>query len=244
MRHFFFLFIALILVSCSDGVAEPLSDELEQVDHFTTITGSLSFIGTLKNTGETPLEFVKVHINLLDGDAKLVASDFTYAYLDVVWPAQTVPFTLIFQDDVTGWENYELSIEADRSTGSQAYTNLEIISHEGSVRSTGSYQIIGEIKNTGEQAATSVQIIAMLYDAKGNLVANDIAYSEFDEVLPGEISPFNIITSKTGLGVVDHYELLFEADRLDDHPLQFPPHLLSLLRNANKPGAYAQSHEQ
>lgn len=244
MRHFFFLFFALILVSCSADAVEPLSDEIVQIDHYTASTGSLIFIGTLKNTGETPLEFIKIHINLQDGDGKLVASEFTYAYLDVVWPAQEVPFTLIFQDDVTGWENYELSIEADRSKGSQAYTDLEIISHEGSVCSTGNYQIIGEIKKTGEQAASLVQIVAMLYDAEGNLVANDIAYSEFDEVLPGETSPFNLITSKTGLGVVDHYELLYEANRKDDHPLQFPPHLLSLLRNANKPGAYAQSHEQ
>jgi hypothetical protein len=244
MRHFFFLFIALILVSCNADAVEPLSDELEQIDHYTASTGSLIFIGTLKNTGETPLEFIKVHINLLDGNAKLVASDFTYAYLDVVWPAQNVPFTLIFQDDVTGWENYELSIEANRSTGSLAYTDLEILSHEGSVRSTGSYQIIGEIKNTGEQPATSVQIAAMLYDAEGNLVANDIAYTDFDEILPGDTSTFNLITSKTGLGVVDHYELLYEADRLDDHPLQLPLPLMSLLRNANNSGAYAQSHQQ
>lgn len=244
MRQLFLLFIALILVSCSGGAAEPLSDELEQIDHFTTSTGSLSFIGTVKNTGETPLEFVKVHINLEDGDGELIASSFTYAYLDVAWPAQTVPFTLIFQDDVTGWENYELSLEADRGSGSQAYTDFEIISHEGSVRSTGSYQIIGEIKNTGEHAASYVQIVAMLYDAEGNLVANDSAYTDFDEILPGETSPFKLITSKTGLGVVDHYALLYEADRIDDHPLQLPLPLLSLLRNPNKPGAYAQSHEQ
>lgn len=174
---------------------------------------SLYFIGLIKNTGNVDLEFVEIHITLRDSNGTLVASESSYSDLDVIPVGQISPFKVIFFDNPGAWQNYEINIEGDEAGFLNPYTSFEVISSQGSVPSFGAFEIVGEIRNTGDSDAEFVEIIAALYDADNHVIGVDFTFSEFDKVTAGGSSPFELLLFNKASGEVDHYELYVQGNR-------------------------------
>ena len=185
--------------------------EVAEVNWYVDTLGTLAFIGTVRNLGESDLEFVKVIISLRDAGGTLVDTDFTYTETDVVLSGEASPFHTIFLSEPPEWSDFEVVVEA-REASDGAYRELQILSSSGRPSEFGWYEIVGEVENTGSQDAEFVKVVAMLYDAEDNLVDVDFTYVAFDTVSAGQSSPFKLTILTSGEGEIERYELIAEGN--------------------------------
>jgi hypothetical protein len=184
--------------------------EVAAINWYIDDVGYLSFVGVVRNTGTVSLEYVKPVVTLRDAQGAVVASEFTFTDLDVIEPGEMSPFILVFIDDVGGWTEYEVTVEAEEALYFEPYKDLEIISHNGRVDEYANYVVQGEVKNIGSEDAVFVGISAAFYDADNNIVATVYAFTTDHTVAAGGTSPFEIIAYEAA-GEIDHYELYVEG---------------------------------
>jgi hypothetical protein len=165
-------------------------------NHFSyTSSGDYLYIlGEVRNDTSSNVRYVKVSANLYNTSGQILATDFTYAALDVLPPGERTCFDIIVLDPPEGWSYYQF--EAPQySTGGDAAPPLTILSHSGSYRdSYGWYEIVGEIRNDAGVRVEYVSPIATLYNASGTVVGCDYSYVNSTHLDPGQTSAFDILS--------------------------------------------------
>jgi hypothetical protein len=100
-----------------------------------------------------------------------------------------------------------------------AASGVSILSHTGYVDSSGDYHVVGEVQNTGDQAANLVTIDVAFYNSSDALIADRFDQTMLDIVLPQGKSPFDIALLDTTLSArVDHYMLNVTSSTADSVP--------------------------
>jgi len=85
--------------------------------------------------------------------------------------------------------------------------------------STGSFYVVGEVRNDTPDPARYVQVKATFYDAAGAAVASSFAFIDISILAPGEKSPFRIILfADEGADVVAGYKLVVEWHKATAKP--------------------------
>ncbi|MCJ7633250.1 FxLYD domain-containing protein [Candidatus Bathyarchaeota archaeon] len=89
-----------------------------------------------------------------------------------------------------------------------AAASTQILSHTGYLDSSGYYNVVEEILNSGDQALQYVKVTATFYNSTGAMVGTDYTYTTLDLVLAGRKSPFNLYLWDKGQSAkVHHYSL-------------------------------------
>ena len=176
--------------------------------------GSYHIVGEVINVGDQPARFVKVVATFYDSSNVVIATDFTYTELDVILVGRKSPFDILFTDEgqIPKIHHYSLSItfsySASRLIGLQILSNSSYTDHYGSMH------IVGDIKNIGESTTTFVKVIATFYDSTGNVMDCDFTFSELDELVPNQISPFEILyTRDERIPFIETYVLTAESSQ-------------------------------
>mgnify|MGYP001765487739 CR=1 FL=1 len=183
-------------------------------DSYTDSTGTFHAIGELQNTGSQAADYVKVVVTLYDSAGKVVGTDFTYTEIDTVLAGQKSPFEVLELDNsvVSKMHDYELAIADANVTTTAPYRAFTILSQSHSVDITGSYHVVGEVRNTGTQSATYVKVVATFYDSAGDVVATDFGYTDPSTLAAGQTAPFEIIVlSQTQSAKISTYELQVQS---------------------------------
>lgn len=177
----------------------------------------LNIDGLIQNTGNVPVDFVKVIATLRDAGGQLVGSEFTYTSLDVIHPGQTSPFSIGFLEVPPNWVTYEVIVEASEVSlfSISSYTDFEIVSSNGRVGEYTDYEIVGEVKNIGSSTANFVKIAVALYDANGQLLAVDFTFTDLDNLQPDMTSPFSLSILSKAPGDVARYELWVQGSSVE-----------------------------
>jgi hypothetical protein len=68
-------------------------------------------------------------------------------------------------------------------------------------------KIVGEVKNIGNGSATSIEVIANLYDKNGDLLNTENTYTKADTLLPNQKSSFEILDYSEEFEGMDSYNL-------------------------------------
>lgn len=187
---------------------ENISLVVIQVNYFVDSIDFLNFVGFVVNTGTVDLEHVEVNITLHDENGTLVAAESGSISLAVLPANRSAPFSIFFLNNPEGWTDYEIIANADETSFINAYTDFEIISSTGSDPGFIDYEIVGELQNTGTRDAQLVQIVAVLYDSDGDILAVGISSSELEIVEAGGTSPFSIAIIGKAEGEVADFELM------------------------------------
>jgi hypothetical protein len=191
------------------GLRSGVGAEVVAVNWYTDAAGCLNFVGVVRNSGTVALEFVMMEVTLLDADGFPVATMDAYTELDVLEPGQKSPFYIFFADEIDAWVDYELAVEGSEALTLAPYTNLKVVAHSGSPTESAKYVIEGEVKNTGSETVTFIDVSAALYDAGGALVGVAFVFVS-EPVGPGDTAQFQILAAATA-GDVDHYELFVQG---------------------------------
>lgn len=110
-------------------------------------------------------------------------------------------------------------IGANISQAAAQSGRVDIINTSTYRSSTGSIHLVGEVANNTDSTIEYVKIIVAYYAPDGALVATDFTFTEMDELRPGEISPFDILTIDPP-DTIDRHELLVEYDVTRQSPLR------------------------
>jgi hypothetical protein len=157
-----------------------------------------------ENTGDVNLTNVKVTVKAHSDAGQVLDERTLNGLLDIVPPGGKVPFSKAI--DARDVVKYELLVEGE-PTDEQPRGNLEIVSEEMAEPKQGYVWISGEVQNTDDVGATSVEVIAVLYDEEGSVV-DAVAGTVKETIPPGETKAFRFMANYRG---VSSYELYVQG---------------------------------
>lgn len=165
----------------------------------------LLLYGDMINDTGAPQELEAVTGAFYDAEGKLIAdkgSTYDYWPINVVPPGGRVPFELtVF--DVQKPANFNLMVEAAQSDENtrQDFEFLNVNQRN----EDSNYCLGGELRNPGDELKEYLVIVAILYDAQGNVINFDY-YDEYnpENVKGDQTSSFDICVSPLDQAVANH----------------------------------------
>ncbi|MGB8032679.1 MAG: FxLYD domain-containing protein [Nitrososphaeraceae archaeon] len=121
--------------------------------------GYYHVVGEVKNNSTTDsMNYVKVVSTFYDNAGKVVGTDFTYTNVDVLGSAEKSSFEIILNDAQQSQRvsSYKLSVSGDKTQALPASLKLSVGSSH--LDDIGSYHIVGEVTNQGNEKATFVKL--------------------------------------------------------------------------------------
>jgi len=209
---------------------EPLPVKLvsyEMYQHSPSHEHIYDIYGEVQNTGDENVKSPIVWASFYNEDGRIIdAHSFWVGRelgLDVLRPGEKSPFLADYipHNDIVGKiESCELIIKSN-ATDEVSYREFEILSHKSEIKQVGAlgdcYVVTGEVKNTGDQDVSYVNIIASFYDEDGKLIATGWTLvgelGEYD-LNAGEIGTFELRATPVReeiLNKIANYTLQVEA---------------------------------
>lgn len=204
---FLLLFTLFSLVFTSIPIAQGQFDNVEVVSYkwYVSSIGTLIVVGELQNVGDGIIGFVNL-IGVAYSTERAEAESITSPFSRNLHPQQKAPFLMYFFPEYSYYNDYEwisrgisyinfTATSADETENYQ-YPDLEITTHSSFINSNGVYTVTGKVRNTGDQAAGRVWVVATFYNSTGDVIIVDFSdYLSPDHLQPGETAGFSIRTT-------------------------------------------------
>jgi hypothetical protein len=159
-------------------------------------TGAYHIVGEVKNNSPTDsMNHIKIVSTLYDNTRKVIGTDFAYANVDMLRPAEKSSFeiTLIDLRQSQKVSSYKLHASGDKTQPLPASLKLSVdVSHLDSI---GFYHVVGEVTNQGSGKATFVKVSGTFYNSSGSVVAADFTYTDPKDLEPGQTAPFEMVVT-------------------------------------------------
>jgi LysM repeat protein len=177
----------------------PLSVQIENLHFSETSIGGLWVMGEVLNDSGTPLEQVRVGIDLEDGGGQLVGQTQGLVALDLVDAGERSPFALLFGNVPGDFERYQVyPLSAVPAYVGSYYRDLEVRNIQSESERYASYTVSGVIYNFGPEEAVSVQVVLTAYDPMDRVVAVRKVEPEHNVVPRGGETAFTAILTPIG----------------------------------------------
>jgi len=152
--------------------------------------GYYKAVGEVVNSGSSSARFVMLTCTWYSTDGSVVGTDFTFAMLDIIGPGEKSPFVITLLEDGVRPDRARLQWEWDATDEiPDRSVRVRDISAEYDAL-TDCLEAVGEVENTGGQAARFVMIVITGYNEDGEVVAADFTFTTLDTVSAGGTSPF------------------------------------------------------
>lgn len=197
-----FLFLNFIPNACCQ------SDDVEVLSYswyYDSYYNDVLVIGEVQNIGLNNIEFIALSgtVNSLDSEDQ--AWSTTVAYANEILPQQKAPFRMYFfvensysQDfnwSLADFGDIQFEVLESNKTDNYQYPNLEILDDTHQIDSTGMYTVTGTVKNTGNQTAGKLWVVATFYNATGDVIAAGFSdYLSPDYLEPNQTASFSLNT--------------------------------------------------
>jgi hypothetical protein len=151
---------------------------------------TMFIVGEVLNNTSDSLTWVKVTVNFYEASGHLAGTGHTYMWpLDL--PAWEKGCFSISMEVPPNWSYYQFEAPTYNLSGTSS--GLTIFNDSGLYNyANGDYDIIGRVRNDGNQRSTSVRVGGTLYNVSGVPVGCNYAYVNSTPLDPGQISSFAI----------------------------------------------------
>jgi hypothetical protein len=164
------------------------------------IGNSLWFFGEVRNDGTTPRERVQIRVNVLDSAGSEIASEIGFATLPYLNPGEIAAFSVLFNKDEApqSFDRFALEVRSSAADFELGYTlrTIKVTTQPPRAQYSGSsFEMDGKLQNTGEKEIRYPEVMAVFYNAQGNVVGLGSAYGEPDTgeiLLPGHEARFEL----------------------------------------------------
>src|SRR5688500_791773 len=163
-------------------------------------SGITIIAGEVRNDSPEKIGWVQVSGNFYDSAGQLIHLAEGPVQLGELRPGEKGPFGIYINDAAVSESivNYTLSAGLDSDFLQDKPAALKVgVGKHGMVESgigIPLYQVIGNVTNTGNLPADSVDVIATFYDAAGNFVDFDASVTSPSTIPAGQSADFNIVT--------------------------------------------------
>lgn len=161
---------------------------------YQTTWGSLHILGEVENTTADAVGLIEVIADFYDSNHHLVANDYTYLQMMILWPGDKSCFELVVSP-TPSYASFEFEPPSYSTYSSLTNRplNLTLVDPSASYSSsTGDYQIIGLVRNDGAVRVELVRVVGTLYNAAGTVVGCDWTYVNNNDLDPGQFSSFTL----------------------------------------------------
>ncbi len=192
--------------------ATPFPVNINAVNFIKTDHATLWGLGEVTNPGDVPLTEVVIEAALFDGGGVLLAREAAYTQLDVILPGQAVPFSILFETPPDEFAQYKVTAVSGVPLSNQTryYFDMEIFDATGSPDGLSTYRLTGKLRNTGPIDAELIRLVAVLYNADDQILAQRQAQLAVTVLKAGAVTDFDLEVIAPR-GVVDHYQLLAQG---------------------------------
>lgn len=201
---------ALLLFSIIVGNIYPANASgvviIDNHSSFISLSGALHVVGEVNNTGETNVKEIVINVTYFDIDDQAIASSSSSVLQDILLPGMKAPFDAVLTGSsvVQQVDRYELEASFSE-TDIVLNRTLVVQSHNFTSTITGSFHIVGEVKNNGTEISTATNAIATCYNSSGTVVA--AKQSRLFNLNPGETESFDIIIDEPQSTKVSSYKV-------------------------------------
>jgi hypothetical protein len=163
-------------------------------------SGITNIVGEVRNDSPEKIGWVQVSGKFYDSAGQLIHLADGPVQLGELRPGEKGPFGIYIDDAAVseGIANYTLSagLDSDFLQDKPAALKVGVGKHGMVERGIGLplYQVIGNVTNTGNLPAESVDVIATFYDAAGNIVDFDATVTSPSTIPAGQSADFIIVT--------------------------------------------------
>jgi len=170
--------------------------------------GSWHFLGFLKNSGNLPANFAKIIVVVRDGTDKMVTSESAQSALVDLYNHEKSPFQLtISKEDIPSLATYDITVEYKLM---RPETYKHFVFEDVNDAQITSHSLSGKVKNTGDETASQVKVVGILFDENGRMLGWTSA--DLDEIEADASSPFELSFTEVLDGTAKSYELFVEAE--------------------------------
>ena len=163
-------------------------------------SGITNIVGEVRNDSPEKIGWVQVSGKFYDSAGQLIHLADGPVQLGELRPGEKGPFGIYIDDAAVseGIANYTLSAGLDSDFLQDKPAALKVgVGKHGMVErgvELPLYQVIGNVTNTGNLPAESVDVIATFYDAAGNIVDFDATVTSPSTIPAGQSADFIIVT--------------------------------------------------
>jgi hypothetical protein len=195
--HLMLLTIALLAFPLMhSGYSQNNSVSVLSSSSFKDDLGYYHVVGEVRNNSTTDsTNYVKIVSTFYDSAGKVVGTDFAYTNVDVLRPTEKSSFEIILNDASQSQQvsNYKLSVSGDKTQPLPA--SLKLVTGDSHVDDIGTYHIVGEVTNQGDQKATFVKVSGAFYNSSNAAIAADFTFTDPQDLDPGQTAPFEILVT-------------------------------------------------
>ena len=163
-------------------------------------SGITIIIGEVRNDSPEKIGWVQVSANLYDSAGQLIHLAEGPVQLGELRSGEKGPFGIYINDAAVSERiaSYTLSAELDSDFLQDKPAALKVVVDKHGMGESGIglplYQVTGNVTNTGNLPAESVDVIATFYDAAGNFVDFDATVTSPSTIPAGQSADFTIVT--------------------------------------------------
>ena len=182
----------------------PLPLQVAGFALYETPTGGLLGLGEVINGTEFSAENVRLSVSIVDDDGEIVATSDAWTACDLIPPAKSAPFGVLFLDLPTGPLTSQISLISGVHAArvESRYADIRLTQQQGGMAGAV-YRVTGTVANLGERPTPEVTLVVTLYD-------RDDRVTGFREtvlagpLLSGGTAEFDVQLSTAGAGAHHH----------------------------------------
>jgi len=175
---------------------------------YVTASGERHVVGEVTNSTSGSIWFAKVVGTFYDAAGQVVITGTAYTMLDIVGAGEAAPFDLALPEPPPSIDHHDLQLEY--ATTESPPLRVDIAGHQGSVSDTGSYHVIGEVRNQNGFAVNFVKVVVTFYNAQDEVVRTSFSNTALDVLSPGQKAPFDVALLDPPADI-DHYAVIAQA---------------------------------
>ncbi len=196
---------------------EPVNDvTVEAVNGYQDTGGYLNVVGLVLNYTDSPVENIRIDINVLDSSGTVIYEDTVGTDFYALAPGEATTFQWWTLEDLPDAASFAASV-VDYDSSSVERAAVDVTNSRMTVDDNGDVYVTGELVNNGDQPVKIDNLAAAAFDSFNDLAlagANDVFVGYLD---PGESGPFRVTMSGPAEGADDitDYQVFAEASVAD-----------------------------
>lgn len=187
----------------SDSADTPGALTFESTYSWITPTGEFVVNGIVVNRSGAPLEAIRVTVLLLDGNQVIVAEQSNVVALELLPADAAAPFSVRFRG---GKPSNATQVELRVAARHAEYALATYLGEDAFLRGNeiakydadGFLVVSGDLVNQTQKVAQAVKVVIAVFDAQGQVIATDSAFTVNPTLLPGELSRFEVTFPELG----------------------------------------------
>jgi hypothetical protein len=174
-----------------------LDVDLGQVNWLASDIGTFHVFGEFWNNSDVEVEIREILVTVRDAEGSVLESGRVGRHITTAEPDSMVPFVHMFNLELDEFDRIEVEATAYERAPSEfelfePYQEFDILQADWR-EDEWSGSIVGELANTGEDAAEFVVVYVAGYDEDGILTFIETTYVDRDVIPAGSNAPFTIL---------------------------------------------------